>query len=90
MLVKSNIDELLSSTKRIRATLVDGKRPTQLPDHLVWQRINGREWLVTVSDFSPDKVAQIRLQNAVENVDVIDLGLEDLFKDYVRGQRAAS
>ena len=45
---------------------------------------------MTVGDFSPEKVEQIRAQNAVDHVEVIDLGLEDLFKDFVKGQRAAS
>ncbi len=90
LLVHRKIDELLASTKRIRATLVDGQHPGTPPGDLIWQRINGREWLVTVSDFSTEKVEQLRAQNPVEHVEVIDLGLEDVFKDIVRGQRAAS
>ncbi|MHB0959852.1 MAG: ABC transporter ATP-binding protein [Pirellulaceae bacterium] len=90
LLVHRKIDELLASTKRIRATLIDGQQPGVPPGGVIWQRIIGREWLVTVKDFSIEKVEQLRAQNPVEHVEVIDLGLEDVFKDIVRGQRAAS
>ena len=90
LLVHRNIEELLSTTKRIRATLRNGSRPERLPAGTIWQRVQGREWLVTVGDFRPEKVQQIRAGNAVDHVEVIDLGLEDLFKDFIKGQRAAS
>ena len=90
MLVHRNIDELLTTTKRIRATLPDGSRPQRAPAGTIWQRVEGREWLVTIGDFSAEKVEQFRAQNAVDHVEVIDLGLEDLFKDFVKGQRDAS
>ncbi|NQT12949.1 MAG: ABC transporter ATP-binding protein [Planctomycetes bacterium] len=90
LLVHRNIDELLSSTKRIRATLLDDSRPKQAPAGTIFQRVQGREWLVTVGDFSPEKVEEIRAANAVDHVEVIGLGLEDLFKDFIKGQRAAS
>ncbi len=89
LLVHGNLDALLSSTKRIRATLSDGCRPNQLPDGAIWQRTEGREWLITVRDFAPEKVQQVRAMKGVEHVGVIDLGLEDVFKDFIRGQRAA-
>ena len=90
MLVHRPIDELLSTTKRIRATLVDDRRPQRLPAETIWQRVNGREWLVTVGDFSEEMVRQIRADGAVDHVEVVDLGLEELFKDFIKGQRAAS
>jgi len=90
LLVHRGVDELLSSTKRIRATLPDGSRPEQRPEGTIWERVDGREWLVTVGDFSPEKVDQIRAANEVDHVEVIGLGLEDVFKDFIKGQRAAS
>ena len=89
LLVQGNVDALLTSTKRIRATLRDGVRPGQAPAGVVWQRVEGREWTITVRDFSPEKVQQVRAIDGVENADVIDLGLEELFKDFIRGQRVA-
>ncbi|MEE8452209.1 MAG: ABC transporter ATP-binding protein [Thermoguttaceae bacterium] len=90
LLVHREVEALLATTKRIRATLVDGCRPDSPPEETIWQRVQGREWLITVGDFTEEKARQILAQEAVDHVEVIDLGLEDLFKDFVKGQRAAS
>jgi ABC-2 type transport system ATP-binding protein len=87
LVVQGDIDTMLATTKRIRATLRDGCRPTQTPDGTIWQQTQGREWTVTVRDFSPEKVEQVRAFDGVEHVEVVDLGLEELFKDIVKGQR---
>ena len=88
LLVHRKIDELLASTKRIRATLANGRPPDRVPANMIFQRVQGREWLLTVGEFTPETVEQIRAQEGVDHVEVIDLGLEDLFKDFIRGQRA--
>jgi len=87
LLVEGNLDELLATTKRICATLRDGFCPDRPPEGTIWQRVEGREWIATVRDFSPDKLQQVRELNGVEHVEVLDLGLEELFKDFVKGQR---
>jgi ABC-2 type transport system ATP-binding protein len=87
LLACRGLDELLTSTKRIRAVLSDTASPPREPAGTVWQRVQGREWLLTVGDFTPETVQQLRALNPVENVEVEDLGFEDLFKDYVRGRR---
>jgi len=89
LLVHQNIEDLLAETKRIRAVLRDGAKPESVPKGTIWQRIEGREWLLTVGDFTPEKVQRLRDQNAVDHVEVIDVGLEDVFKDFVKGRRAA-
>lgn len=89
LLLQGNLDGLLTSTKRICATLRDGKRPAQVPDGTIWQRVQGREWTMTVRDFSPEKVQQVQAMDGVEHVSVVDLGLEELFKDFIRGQRVS-
>jgi ABC-2 type transport system ATP-binding protein len=90
LLVHRKIDELLATTKRIRATLATDSVPDGLPEGTIWHRAQGREWLVTVGDFTPAAVQHIRAQKGVEHVEVLDVGLEELFKDFVRGQRALS
>jgi ABC-2 type transport system ATP-binding protein len=90
LLLHKPLEKLLASTKRIRATLVNGHVPNRLPDGIVCQRVEGRDWEITVGDFSTAKVELLRSQESVAHVKVIDLGLEDLFKDFVRGQKAVS
>jgi ABC-2 type transport system ATP-binding protein len=89
LLLHGNLDALLTSTKRISATLRDGIRPSKVPEGTIWQRIQGREWTITVRDFSPEKVQQVQAIDGVEHVSVTDLGLEELFKDFIRGQRVS-
>jgi len=83
-----NSDVLVLDATGIRATLRDGSSPAHLPAGTIWQRVEGREWTVTVGEFTPEKARQLREQNSVDHVEVIDVGLEDLFKDLVKGQRA--
>ena len=90
LLVDSPLDDLLKGTKRIRAVLADGCSITHPPEGTVWQRVANRECLLTVRDFSDEKVQRLRAENAVENLEVIDLNLEEFFKDLIRGRRATS
>jgi len=87
LLVHGNIEQLVATTKRIRVVLANGSRPDQVPAGTVWDRLDGREWLLTVRDFAPEKAQQVRALGGVDHVEVIDLGLEDVFKDIVKGQR---
>jgi len=88
LLVDSPLDELLTGTKRIRAVLADGCSLNHPPEGTVWQRVANRECLLTVRDFADEKVQRLRAENTVENVEVIDLNLEEIFKDLIRGRRA--
>ena len=89
LLVQGNLDELLTTTKRVAVTLRDGSRPERAPAGTVWQRVQGRQWLATIRDFSPEKEQQLRALEFAERVEVLDLDLEELFKDFVIGQRVA-
>lgn len=90
MLVQRNIEELLADTKRIRATLTSDNRPDKLPENIIWQQVQGRNWQLTITGFKPEIVQEIGAIDGVEQVEVIDVGLEDLFKDFVKGQRSTS
>ncbi len=87
LLIHCGVDELLRGTKRIRAILADGVAPGCPPEGTIRQRVQDREWLVTVRGFSPDTLEQLRATSRVEHVEVIDMGLEEIFKDLVRGRR---
>jgi ABC-2 type transport system ATP-binding protein len=87
LLVHQGLDELLASTKRIRAVLKDGCLPAREPDGIVWQSVERRQWSLTVRDFSAEVLSHLRAENPVENIEVVDLSLEELFKDYVKGRK---
>ncbi len=89
LLVHSEVDALLHDVKRIRGVLKDGAAPKVLPEGMIWQRVKEREWLLTVRGFSRDVVERLAAENDVQQVEVIDLGLEEIFKDFVRGWRAS-
>jgi ABC-2 type transport system ATP-binding protein len=88
-IAQGNVDELLTTTKRVSVTLRDGSRPGETLGGTIWQRVQGREWLGTIRDFSPEKEQAIRAWECAERVEVHDLDLEELFKDFVKGQRVA-
>ena len=71
-------------------TLPDGQQPHEPPDGTIWQRCQPREWLLTVRGFSPATVEYLHNQYPVAHIEVLDLGLEDVFKDYIRGRRACA
>ena len=83
-------EELLTGTKRIRAVLQDGCSPGEPPEGTIWQRFQHREWLLTVRGFSPATLEYLRGNYQVQSVEVIDLGLEDVFKDFIKGRRVTA
>ncbi len=87
LLFHKPVDTLLDQTKRIRAVLADdanGQR--QPPPGYVYQRLQGREWTITVGNFSDEQVEFVRAKNRITHLDVQDMSLDDVFKDVVRGQ----
>ncbi len=90
LLVRAGVDELLRKTKRIRAILKNGQAAGPPPEGTIWHRVQNREWLLTVADFSEATVQRLQAANPLQAVEVSDLGLEDIFKDYVRGWRASA
>jgi ABC-2 type transport system ATP-binding protein len=89
IVVKRGLDELLASTKRVRAVLADGHLPRWEPEGTLWQQIQRREWLLTIDGFSQDIAERIKAENPVESVEVFDLSLGEMFRDYILGERAA-
>ena len=85
VVVRRGIEELLASVKRVRAVLSDGYLPKWVPEGTVWQQVNRREWLLTVDAFDAEVAARIKAENPVEAVEVFDLSLGDLFRDFILG-----
>jgi len=85
LIVQRGTDELLASAKRVRAVLADGHLPRWVPEGTIWQRVQRREWLLTIDGFEPAVLDRIKSENLVESVEVSDLALGEVFRDYIRG-----
>lgn len=81
--------ELLSTTKRIRATLQPADHPPDPPPGTILDRMEGNVWTLTVVDSSDDVLAKFQRQPGIQSIAVDDMTLEDIFKDYVRSRIAA-
>ena len=90
MLVDSRTDELVAGTKRVRAVVSNDTPLERLPAGTIWHTVRHREWLFTVHRFSPATIDELRNSYPVENLEVHDLALEDIFKDFVKGRRGAA
>jgi hypothetical protein len=86
LLLHGDIEDLLDRTKRVRAVREDESAALLPPPGTVFQQVNGREWLMTLENFDRTHVEFVRARNRVSRVDVQDLSLDDLFKDFVRGR----
>lgn len=90
LVLHSSVNELLEKTKRIRAVLDDVTLDRQTPPRMLFQQIQGREWILTVDKYSPDQVEFIRSHNRVSQIEVMDVSLDDVFKDVIRGKKGAA
>lgn len=87
ILVHRPLEELLRSTKRVRAVLENGRLPQATSDAIVWQHVNRREWQLTIHPYCDEIVERLQADNPVSSFEVMDLSLDDIFKDFIRGQR---
>lgn len=85
--VRGSVDELRSRIKRIRIVLPDGRLPVHIPPGVHNQKLMRRDWIVTAHDFSEELVEELRTENKAIHCEVIDLNLEEIFKDVVRSKQ---
>ncbi|MBC8352313.1 MAG: ABC transporter ATP-binding protein [Planctomycetes bacterium] len=85
VLIHRPLDELLSSFKRVRAVLQDGRLPAVIPKGTIWQSVNRREWALTVQDVDDTLIDQLKSENSVDSIEVAELSLDELFRDFIRG-----
>lgn len=90
LIMQCPADDLLTRTKRIRLTLSSDSPPPELTAMGIYHRIDGRECILTVGDFSDETLATLSAVQGVQAVEVMDIALEEIFKDYIRGQRASA
>jgi ABC-2 type transport system ATP-binding protein len=85
LLVDAPIDDLIGTTKRVEAVLLDGRLPERVLQQTVWQRVDRRNWSMTLHPFDAAMVDTLRDANPISSATVIDIGLEQIFKDFIRG-----
>ena len=88
LLVHCPVDQLVSRTKRVRMVLQNSNPPPQLLAKGIYHQLHRRECVLTVPDFSSQTVDELSGFDGVEIVEVLDVTLEEVFKDYIRGRRA--
>jgi ABC-2 type transport system ATP-binding protein len=82
--IRGSVDELRNRIKRIRMVLPDGKLPVHVPPSVYNQRLVRRDWIVTAHSFSEALVDELQTENNALHCEVMDLNLEEIFKDVVR------
>jgi ABC-2 type transport system ATP-binding protein len=90
LLIHCPVDDLLSRTKRIRMVLDHDDPPPGLLERGICGRLQRRECVLTVGDFSSQTVGQLTDFEGVEVLEVTDVSLEDAFKDYIKGRRVTT
>lgn len=88
LILSGTTDEILGRVKRVRVVLDDGTPAPPVPPDVLRQTRDGREWLITVDRFGPTTLDGLRDRPGVR-LDVMDLTLDDVFKDVVRGREEA-
>ena len=87
LLCHKPVDVFLEKTKRIRLLVEDGKLPEELAKGAVYYYTQGRESVVTVDDYGPDVLAKFQACSGAKVLEILDIGLEEILKDHIRGQR---
>ncbi len=87
LLICTSRAELLQGTKRVNAVLKSGDAAPTPPAGTVWQHVEDTKCSFTVHGFSPDTLEELQQKNNVAGVQVQDLDLEDIFKDFIKGTR---
>jgi ABC-2 type transport system ATP-binding protein len=85
MVLCDSVERIRDRVKRIRMVLSDGTLPKAIPQETLRSQVNRREWTLTVSPFDASIIPRLKDQNNIDHLEVIDLSLEDIFKDTVRG-----
>jgi ABC-2 type transport system ATP-binding protein len=81
-------DELVRTTKRLRLVLRDDAPAPAPPPGTLLVRRDGRQWAATVRNFDPAMLPPLQAAATSQTVQVEDLTLDAIFKDFVRGQES--
>lgn len=82
-------EKILDRVKRIRVVLEEDAAVPPVSANVLRQQRTGREWLLTVDQPEPPQLEQLRDRPGVNRLDVLDMNLDEVFKDVVRGKEEA-
>jgi len=86
LLVMCPREELVARTKRIEVTLAGEVSTPLAPEGTILQKVDGAQWSLTVYGFSRATIEALEARNEITETRVVDVGLEEVFKDFVKGQ----
>jgi ABC-2 type transport system ATP-binding protein len=91
LILAGTTEQIVGRVKRVRVVLDDDRALTPSPlANVLRQTRNGREWLLTIDGFAPPVLEELRARPGVGRLDVLDVNLDDVFKDIVRGKEEAA
>ncbi len=84
--VAGEIDALKASVRTVRMTFEDAPPPVIHVDGLLRVQGNGRDCLVTLTDFSEDKLAFLKQKYNPSGIEPRSVSLDEIFEAYVLGR----
>lgn len=88
LLICAGRKNLIAGTKRLRIRMGNGRASGVAPESTIFEDFVEGYRHLTVRDFSPDKLQRARQQTGADDIEVVDLSLEEIFKDFIKGARA--
>lgn len=90
LILAGKTEEIVERVKRVRVVFDDEKAIAPAPPaNVLRQTRNGREWLLTIHRFGPATLDELHSRPGIANLNVLDMNLDDVFKDIVRGKEEA-
>lgn len=87
LVMVEEINTLHDRIKLMRAVIDEGSLPNWKPEQIVCSRLDRREWSLTLYPFEKELAETIAERNRVVSYELIDMSLEDTFKQIIRGRR---
>lgn len=85
MLLVEPLDELKAKVRRLTLTLKDGAAPPQLDGTILSQQSKPRQWQALIRDADTEHLAALAAHEAVENLEIDTVSLEEIFIAYMQG-----
>ncbi|QDT02364.1 ABC transporter ATP-binding protein YtrB [Rubripirellula lacrimiformis] len=87
LILNEKVERLRSEAVQVNLVLRDGSLPRWRPTEVVYEHLQRREWTVTLFPFREELVDAIRSRNPVRSVECSEIGIEQLFKQVIRGNQ---